>query len=151
MLNDDRSIPIVFIWSSRHDYCNIHLITTHCCSNVSIDRMESMALFNTLDLTHWAAWGDLLLTCKHKYYLPTGGNCVVFVNSTGARGKVVINSVKQGSVYVARTLYFCFRGVTQEWISSVFEMSDVFWIAVLSLFSSWDNIIVYDKLVVYDV
>ena len=28
-------------------------------------------------------------------------------------------------------------------------MSDVFWIAVLSLFSSWDEIIVCDKLVVY--
>ena len=27
----------------------------------------------------------------------------------------------------------------------------MFWIAVLSLFSSWDNIIVCDKLVVYDV
>ena len=39
MLNDDQSIPIVFIWSSRRDDCNIHLITTHCCSNVSIDRM----------------------------------------------------------------------------------------------------------------
>ena len=31
---------------------NIHFIATHCCSNVLIDRMESMALFNTLDLTH---------------------------------------------------------------------------------------------------
>ena len=30
-------------------------------------------------------------------------------------------------------------------------MSDVFWILVLSLFSSWDDIIVCDKLVVYDV
>ena len=27
----------------------------------------------------------------------------------------------------------------------------MFWIAVLSLFSSWDDIIVCDKLVVYDV
>ena len=30
-------------------------------------------------------------------------------------------------------------------------MSDVFWIVVLSSFSSWDDIIVCDKLVVYDV
>ena len=30
-------------------------------------------------------------------------------------------------------------------------MSDVFWIAVLSLFSSWDNIIVHVELVVYDI
>ena len=39
LVNDYRSIPIVFIWFSRRDNCNIHLITTHCCSNVSIDRM----------------------------------------------------------------------------------------------------------------
>ena len=110
-----------------------------------------MALFNILDLTHWVAWGDFLLTRKHKYYLPTGGNSVVFGNSTGAIGKVVINGVKRGGVDVAWTLIFCFRGVTQEWISSVFEMSDVFWIAVLSSFSSWDDIIVCVKLLVYDV
>ena len=30
-------------------------------------------------------------------------------------------------------------------------LSEVFWIVVLSLFSSWDDIIVYDKLFVYDV
>ena len=30
-------------------------------------------------------------------------------------------------------------------------MSEVFWVAVLSLFSSWDDIIVCDKLVVPDV
>ena len=52
-----------------------------------------MALFNTLDLTHLLEWGYLLLTGKHKYYLPTGGNCVVFGKSTGVRGKVVINGV----------------------------------------------------------
>ena len=63
----------------------------------------------------------------------------------------MINAVKQGSADVSWTLILCFQGVTQEWISSVFEMSDVFWIAELSLFSSWDDIIVCDKLVVYDV
>ena len=150
-IDNDWSIPIVFIWSSRRDDWNIHLITTYCCSNVSIYMMESMALFNTLYLTHWAAWGYLLFIWKHKYYSPTGGNSVVFVNSIGARGKLVINGVKQGSIYVAWTLIFCFWGVTQEWISSVFKISDVFWIAALSLFSSWDDIIVCDKLVLYDV
>ena len=135
----------------RCDDCNIHLITTYCCSNVSIDSMESMALFNTLDLTHWAAWGDLMFIWKHKYSSPTGGNYVVFVNSTGARNKVVINGVKQGGVDVAWTLIFCFRGVTQEWILSVFKISDVFWIAVLSLCSSWYDIIVRVEVVVYDV
>ena len=66
-----------------------------------IDSMESMTSFNTLDLTHWAACGDLLSTWKHKYSLPSGGNCVVFGNSTCKRGKVVINGVKRGGVDVA--------------------------------------------------
>ena len=113
--------------------------------------MESTALFNTLDLTHWEAWGDFLLTWKHKYSLPTGFNSVVFGNLTGAIGKLVVNGVKQGGVDVAWTLIFCFWGVPQEWISYVFKMSDMFWIAVLSSFSSWDDIIVCDKLVVCDV
>ena len=95
LVNDDWSILIVFIWSLRRDDCNIHFITTHFCSNMSIDRIESMALFNTLYLTHWAAWEDLLLTWKHKYYLPTW-LILFFVNSTGARGKLVINGVKRG-------------------------------------------------------
>ena len=148
LVNDDWSIPIVFIWSSRRYDCNIHFIITHYFSNVSIDRMESMKLFNICDLTHWAAWGDLLSTWKHKYSLSTGGNSVVFGNSAGGRDKVVINGVKRGGVDVAWTLILCFRGVTQEWISSVFEMSDVFWIEVLSLFSSWYDIIVCVELVV---
>ena len=42
-----------------------------------------------------------MLTWKHKYSLQTGGNSVVFVNSTGARGNVLINGVKQGGVDVA--------------------------------------------------
>ena len=133
LVNYDWSIPRVFIWSSRRDDYNIHFITTHCFSNVLIDRMESMALFNNLDLTHWAAWGDLLSTWKHKYSLPTGGNSIVFGNSAGRRGKVVISGFKRGGVDVAWTLIFCFWGVTQEWVSSVFEMSDVFWIELLSL------------------
>ena len=102
-------------------------------------------------MTHWAAWGYLLLIWKHKYYLATGGKYVVFGNSTGARGKIVINGVKQGGVDVAWTLIFYFWGVTQKWISSIFEMSDVFWILVLSSISSWDDKIVRVKLVVYDV
>ena len=140
--------PMVFIWSSRRDDCNIHFIKTHCFSNVSIDRNKSMALFNTLDLTHWTAWGNLLSTWKHKYPLPSGGKCVVFGNSTGAIVTVLINGVKQGCVDLAWTLIFCFWGVTHEWISSVFNISDVFWIVILSSFSSWDDINVCDELVV---
>ena len=113
--------------------------------------MEYMTLFNTLDLTHWAPWGDFLLTWKHKYSLPTGGNCVVFGNSTGARGKAVIKGVKQGGEDVAWTLIFGFWGVTQELISSVFKISDLFLIAVLSTFSGWYDIIVCDRIVVHDI
>ena len=43
---------IVFILSSRHIDCKITLITTHCFSNVSIERIYSMALFIICDLTH---------------------------------------------------------------------------------------------------
>ena len=63
--------------------------------------MESMNFLNTLYLTHWAAWGDLLSNWKHKYSLPSGGNCFVFGNSTGKRGKVAINGIKQGDADVA--------------------------------------------------
>ena len=126
LVNKDWSIVIVFICSSRCDDCNIHFITTHCCSNVLIDRMEFMDLFNTLDLTRWAAWRYFLSTWKKKYSLPSGGKCVVFGYSPSKRGKLVINGVKRGGVDVAWTLISCFVGVRKEWISSVVEMSDVF-------------------------
>ena len=63
----------------------------------------------------------------------------------------MINGVKQGGVDVAWTLILCFQGVTQECISSVFEMFIVFWMEVLSLCWSWWEIIIADELVVYDV
>ena len=100
---------------------------------MSINRMQSMDSFNTLDLEHWAAWGDLLSTCKHKYSLPSGGNCVVIGNSTGKIGKVVINGVKRGGVDVAWTLILFILGVTQEWMSSIFEMFTFSWLEALPL------------------
>ena len=109
-----------------------------------------MALFNILDLTHWEAWGDLLFIWKQKYYLPTGGNLVVVFNSTGAKGSIVFNSVKRGGVYVSWTLYFFF-GVTHEWMSSAFEVFFLFWIAVLSSLSIWDEMKVCVKLLADDV
>ena len=116
LANEYWSIPIVFIWSSRRDNCNKHFIKTHCCSKVLIDTMKSMTFFNNLDLTHWAVWGYLLSTWKHKYSLRSEGNRVFFGYSTGKRGKVVINGVKQGGVDVAWTLILCLLGVTQEWM-----------------------------------
>ena len=79
-----------------------------------------MALFIISDLTHYAAWGDLLLSRKNKHSLLTGGNLVVVCKSIGAIGTVVFNDVKRGGVDVAWTLCFCFCGVTHEWMSSVF-------------------------------
>ena len=61
-------------------------------------------------------------TWKHKYSLPSGGKCVVFGTSIGKIGKVVINGVKQGGVDVSGTMILCLLGVSQEWMSSVFEM-----------------------------
>ena len=60
-------------------------------------------------------------------------------NSTGAIGSVVFNGIKQVVVNVAWTLYFCFRGVTHECMSSVFEVLLLFWFVVMSLLSSWDD------------
>ena len=44
-----------------------------------------------------------------------------------------------------------FWGVTHDWISYVFDISVVFWIAVIYLLSSIDDMIVRVELVVYDV
>ena len=113
--------------------------------------MESMNFFNTLYLTHWAAWGYLLSTWKHKYSLPSGGNCVVFGNSTGKIGKVVINGVKRGGVDVAWTLILCLLGVTQEFMSSVFEMFNLSWLEALPLcWCGWDVISGFE-IVIHDV
>ena len=110
-----------------------------------------MTFFNTIYLTHWSAWGDLLLTWKHKYSSPSGGNCVVFGNSTGKRGKVVINGVKRGGVDVAWTLILCLLGVTQEWTSYVFDMFTLSWMEAVPLCWSWWDIIVEFEIVIHDV
>ena len=109
-----------------------------------------MDLFNTLDLTHWAPWGDLLLAWKHKYPLPTGGNSVVLLTHRCKR-KISDQCCQTRECRCVLNTDIMFSGCTQEWISSVFKISDVFWISVMSLFSSWYDIIVCDKLVVYDV
>ena len=62
--------------SFSHGDCNINFSRTHCCSNVSIERTESITLVIILDLIHLAAWSDLPSIIKHIYSLPTGGNIV---------------------------------------------------------------------------
>ena len=63
---NDWSIPIVFMWYLRCGDCGIPLSTKHSCSNVSMNRIESIALVIILDLTQLVAWEDLLLIWKHK-------------------------------------------------------------------------------------
>ena len=102
-------------------------------------------------MTDWAAWGDLLSTWKHKYYLPSGGNWIVFGNSTGKIGKAVINGVKREDVDVDWTLILCLLGVTQEWMSSVFVMFTLSWLEALYLcWSGWDVIGGFE-IVIHDV
>ena len=71
---------------------------------MSIDRIQSMALFSIYDLTHYLEWGDLMLILKNKYSLPDKGNCFVLCNSTGAICSALFNGVKRGGVDVALTL-----------------------------------------------
>ena len=61
------SIPIVFMWSLRICDCNMPLSTTHCCSNVSIERTQPTVLIIILYLTNLAAWEDLPSIWKHIY------------------------------------------------------------------------------------
>ena len=150
LLHNDWSIPIVFIWSWRRGYCNIPLITKQCCSNVSIERIESMALFVIRDFTHWASWEYLPLIWKQKYYLPAGGNCFVVCNSTGSIGSVAFNGVKRVFVNVSWTLYF-FRRVTHEWMSSIVEVLFLFWFLVISLLSSFEDMGFHVELLADDV
>ena len=76
-LHKTTNLPSVgtYYISIQND-CKIHLITTNCCSNVSIDRKESINLVIILDLIHLAAWAVLPSFWKHIYSLPTGGNTV---------------------------------------------------------------------------
>ena len=63
----------------------------------------------------------------------------------------MINGVKRGGVYVAWTLILCLLGVTQKWMSSVFEMFTLSWLEALPLcWRRWD-VICWFKIVIHDV
>ena len=63
----------------------------------------------------------------------------------------MINGIKQGGVDVACTLILFLLGVTQEWMSSVFEMFTLSWLEALPLYwRGWD-IIVGFEIVIHDV
>ena len=109
---NDWSIPTVFIWYSRRGDCNIPFLKKHCCSNVSMEKIESMALLIIRYLTHWSAWEDPPLIWKHKYYLPAGAIFLVVCKSIGAIVIVVFNGVKWVVMDVAWRLYiflWCYK------------------------------------------
>ena len=92
-----------------------------------------------------------MVVWKHKNYLPSGGNCFVFCNSTGAIGSVILNGVKQVVVYVSWTQKNIFRRVTHECMSYVLEVLFLFWLVVMSLLSSWYEMDVRVELLAYDI
>ena len=55
-----------------------------------------------------------------------------------------------GCIFGLNTLVF-FHGITHEWISSVFEMLFLFWLVVMCLLSSLDDIDVPVELLADDV
>ena len=91
-------------------------------------------------MTHFTAWSDLTLIWKHKYSLPAGDNLVVVCNLSYGIGSVAFDAVRWVCVTVAWTLQFGFHGVTNDWMSSLFEMLFLFWLVVMCLLSSIDKI-----------
>ena len=72
----DWSTTMVCTWYFNRGNCNIPLSTTHCCSNVSIERTESITLVIILYLIHLEAWAVLPYFWKHIYYLSNRVNNV---------------------------------------------------------------------------
>ena len=64
------------MWSLRRRDFNIPLSTTHCCSNVSMERIESMNLVVITDSIHLADWEYLPFIWKQKYHFPEGCVCL---------------------------------------------------------------------------
>ena len=73
---------------------------------------------------------------KAQLLFTSRGNFLFVCNSAGAIGSLVFNGVKIVVVDVALALWFFFRGVTHEWISSIFEVLILFLFVVMSLLSS---------------
>ena len=70
-------------------------------------------------------------------------------NSTGSIGSVAFNGVKRVVLDLAWKLQF-FRGVTHEWMSSIFEVLFLLWFVVMYLLSIWDEMDVPVKLLADD-
>ena len=80
-----------------------------------------------------------------------GGKCVVFGTSIGKIGKVVINGIKRGGVDVVWTLILWILGVTQEWMSSVFDMFILSWLGAVPLCWQGCDVTGWFETVIHDV
>ena len=127
LLLKDWSISMVCTWSFSYVDCNIPLSSTHCCSNVSIERMESITLVIILDLIHLAAWSVLPLFWKHIYYLPTRVNIVGVFKFNILEDVVEIRYVWWLGVEMVAMLSFYFFGVSQDCMSSLFVILASLW------------------------
>ena len=102
-------------------------------------------------LTHFAVWDDFFVNQKTQICFPVRGNLVVLCNLTGTILIISFNGVKREVVDVSWALYFCFCGVTHEWMSSIFEVLLLFWFVVIYFLSRWDEMDVRVKLLADDV
>ena len=125
------SIPMVWTQSFSHGDWNITLSTTNCCSNVSIDRTESINLAIIFYLIHLAAWSVLPSFIKHIYYLPTGGNIVGVCSFNILEDVVAIICEWWLGVEMVGMLKFSSFAVSQDCMSPLFVMiaklCTVFW------------------------
>ena len=113
---NDWSIPMVFTWYLRRGDCNIPLRTTHCCSNISIEKTESINLAIILDLIYLEAWAVLPSFWKHIYYLPAWGNILVLFKFNLLADVVAIHCAWWFGVEAVGMLQFCFLSVSQDFM-----------------------------------
>ena len=91
LLLNDWSTLIITICCLIHSVCNKPLRMTRCCSNESMLIIVSIALVNTRDFSHCAAW-ELLPSFEKIDYFPGEG---IFLNGVC---KFLINDLCVGVV-----------------------------------------------------
>ena len=110
------------LWS---EYNNT-LRMTHCCSNDSISRIQSINLLDSLELAHQASWAYFPSLWKQIYYfLNWGGfNDVVDVDELICHRQQLTVSLTGAVVVVVSGipwfLWLCFIGVLTDCVSSSF-------------------------------
>ena len=90
----------------------------------------------------WHTWQPeiiFMLIRKHKYVLPVRDNLVVLCNLKKCNIQCIIQWRQMSDFRCGTSIVNVFRGVTHEWMSSVFEWLFLFWFLLMSLLSSWDD------------